>query len=382
MAAIRIVSILTTSERGGAEYASVDLLEALRLRGHAVLLLTNLPVLAAGTGVPVQTIEIGPKLSERSVRRIVVSAPRTLWTLAARLRAARPVGATLVHFKKEQLLCSLLPRSLTGEIVWCEWGPVPAALQRGLPRVLYGLAARRARRILAVSENTAQTIRAAGAPAGRVRVMPSLVNMHAVGFDAAGRERVRRSWDVGEHTLVIGCMTRFQRRKRTDVVVDAMAHVDGDVVLVLAGEGEQEQELRARAAGFGDRVRFVPNVRGDVDAFLSACDVFVFAPSPTEAARPRAIVMAHLVGLPVISTHPEGAASLQAPGTGTIVSPHHDPRALADVIAAYRDDPELRRSVGTAGRTAMLERHRPDEVLREVEQALGVASAASGPEPA
>ena len=367
----RIVSIQTTSERGGAEYANVDLLEALRRRGHSVLLLTNLPVLAAGTDVPVETIEIGPKLSLRSVRRVALDAPRTLWRIARQLRAARPVGATLVHFKKEQLLCSMLPRRLTGEVVWCEWGPVPPALRQGLPRLAYALAARRPREILAVSEGTAETVRVAGAPPGKVRVLSALVNVHTVGFDPAGRERIRQGWGVGEQTLVVGCMTRFQRRKRTDVVVDAMAHLGDDVVLVLAGEGEEEQDLRRRAAPYGDRVHFIPNVRGDVDAFLSACDVFVFAPSPTEADRPRAIVMAQQVGLPVISTHPEGAASLQAPGTGTIASPHHDPQALAQAISAYRDDPELRRTVGQSGRAALAQWRDPDRVLDEVERALG-----------
>ena len=47
----RIVSIQTTDERGGAEYANVDLLQALRSRGHDVVLLTNVPDIAADTGV-------------------------------------------------------------------------------------------------------------------------------------------------------------------------------------------------------------------------------------------------------------------------------------------------------------------------------------------
>ena len=93
----------------------------------------------------------------------------------------------------------------------------------------------------------------------------------------------------------MGCISRFQRRKRNDVVIDAMADLDGDVLLVIAGEGDQEAVLRERAAPYGDRIRFAPNVRGHVEAFLSACDVLVFAPSPTEG-EPRVIVMAQLVG--------------------------------------------------------------------------------------
>src|ERR1019366_8364012 len=69
-----------------------------------------------------------------------------------------PVGALMLHFKKEQLLCALLPRRLTGEIVWAEWGPVPPPMRRGPARLLYALAARRARRIMAISEGTRRTI--------------------------------------------------------------------------------------------------------------------------------------------------------------------------------------------------------------------------------
>jgi glycosyltransferase involved in cell wall biosynthesis len=120
-----------------------------------------------------------------------------------------------------------------------------------------------------------------------------------------------------------------------------------------------------------ERVRFVPNVRGHVDAFLSACDVLVFAPSPTEG-EPRVIVMAQLVGVPVVATDAEGAEGLIPPDGGTIVSPAHDPRALAAVLAAYRDDPERRLREGRTARDATLRSHAPERTLSALERALGL----------
>jgi glycosyltransferase involved in cell wall biosynthesis len=367
----RIVSIQTSNERGGAEYANVDLLVALAARGHDVVLLTNIPDIAAGTSLAVRKVELGPKLARDSVPTVALRTPLTLLTLARTLRAERPVGAVLLHFKKEQLLCSLLPRSLTGEIVWAEWGPVPAPMLTGLARRLYALAARRAHRIVAVSEGTRRSVIATGVPAAKVEVVPNLVDVEEVKFDAAARTQLRRAWGVDERTLVAGCISRFQRRKRNDVVIDAMEHLGDDVLLVLAGEGDEEQALRARAAPYHERVRFVANVRGHAEAFLSACDVLVFAPSPTEG-EPRVIVMAQLIGVPVLATAPEGAEGLISPGAGTIVSPEHDPRALAAAIDRYRRDPERRRREGAAARAATLVSHEPERTLRAIEDALGV----------
>jgi glycosyltransferase involved in cell wall biosynthesis len=365
----RIVSVLTTSERGGAEYANVDMLDALAERGQEVALLTNVPDLAQGTRVPVRELDLGPKLSRRTVLSVVLKAPLIVLRLARALRAERPVGVVVAHFKKEQLLCSLLPRRLAPAIVWAEWGPVPPAMRSGPARWCYALAARRALRVFAVSEGTRRSVIEAGVPPAKVVVIPNLVDVHAVEFDAQSRERLRSEWGAGERTLVVGCISRFQKRKRNDVVIDAMAHLDGDVLQVMAGEGEEEAALRERAGPFAGRVRFAPNVRGHVEEFLSACDLLVFAPSPTEG-EPRVIVMAQLVGVPVVATHPEGAEGLITPGAGTIVSPSHDPAALAATLAEYRDDRERCGREGAAARQATLVSHEPERTLRAVERVL------------
>ena len=366
----RIVSIQTTSERGGAEYANVDLLDALAARGHDVVLLTNVPDIAAGTRVRVRELDLGPKLARRSLLAVLAKAPLILLRLARALRAEQPVGVVFLHFKKEQLLCSLLPRRLAPAIVWAEWGPVPPAMRRGPARLLYALATRRVRKVMAVSEGTRQTVVATGVAPAKVEVVPNLVDVHAVHFDASARTRLRAAWGAGEQTLVVGCISRFQERKRNDVVIDAMAHLSSDVLLVMAGEGEQEPALRARAHAHGERVRFEPNVRGHVEEFLSACDVLVFAPSPTEG-EPRVIVMAQLVGVPVVATHPEGAQGLISPNAGKIVSPSHDPQALASTLAAYRDDRERCRCEGARAREATLASHDPERTMRAIERLLG-----------
>jgi glycosyltransferase involved in cell wall biosynthesis len=371
VSARRIVSLQTTSERGGAEYANVDLLDALATRGHDVVLLTNVPDIASGTRVEAQMVDLGPKLARRTVVSLALRFPFVFVRLMRALGRQRPIGVLLLHFKKEQLLCALLPKRLTGEIVWAEWGPVPMSMRRGPARLLYALAARRARAIVAVSEGTKRTVLATGVSAEKVVVVPNLVDTGHVSFDGQARLRLRAEWGVDETTLVIGCISRFQQRKRNDVVIDAMAYLDGGALLVMAGEGEQEAALRARAAPRGERIRFVPNVRGHVEEFLSACDVLVFAPSPTEGA-PRVIVMAQLVGVPVVATDAEGAEGLIPAAAGKIVSPSHDPRALARALADYREDPDRRVREGRVAREATIESHAHERTLERWEHALGL----------
>jgi glycosyltransferase involved in cell wall biosynthesis len=127
------------------------------------------------------------------------------------------------------------------------------------------------------------------------------------------------------------------------------------VLLVVAGAGPEEDALRRRAAPYGDRVRFIPTPRGYVHEILSACDVAVFAPAPTEGA-PQAIAFGHLVGRPVVATAHAGTDEIE-PGTGTVVSPPNDPHSLAGVLQAYRDDPDRLAAEGAHARRLAASRY-------------------------
>lgn len=367
---MHIVSVQTTSERGGGEYANVDLLDALAAHGERVLLLTNLPDLVTGTQVPVQEIDLGPKLARRSARRVVIASPRYALRLLSTLRAVartEPIDALLLHYKKEQLLSLLIPRRLAPRIVWAEWGPLPAEMRRGVARWLYLRAARRTAAIVAVSDGTAQSLVAAGVPAEQVEVLPNVVE----GGVPVDGHALRERWGLAPQAIVVTCVSRFQRRKRNDVVIDMLDHLDcPDVVLVLAGEGEERAALEARAAHHGDRVRFVGTPRGWIRELMAASDLVVFAPSPTEGA-PRSIILAQLAGRPVVATASEGAAELIPEGTGAIVNPPNDPAALAGAVAAYVADPERRRREGERSRELAVARYDREDTIRRWLAVLG-----------
>ena len=47
---MKIVSVMTTDSSGGAEFAAVEMLDALRARGHDVVMLTDMAGMGRDTG--------------------------------------------------------------------------------------------------------------------------------------------------------------------------------------------------------------------------------------------------------------------------------------------------------------------------------------------
>jgi glycosyltransferase involved in cell wall biosynthesis len=359
---VHVVSVQTTNEKGGGEYANVNLLDALARRGFRVKLLTNVPELAVGTAVPVREVDLGPKLSRRTIRSVARAFLPGTVRLARALREEAeeaPIDVLLLHYKKEQLMSMLLPRSSHRAVAWAEWGPVPFPLRAGPLRAAYVAASRRARLVIAVSESTRASLVEVGVNPRKIVVVPPLVDSGAVSFDAQARSHWRSRLGAGNGEFVVGCISRLNVAKRNDVIIDALGHLPDDVMLVLAGSGEDEPKLRERARPFGGRVRFLPTPRGHVHEVLSACDVQVFAPQVLEGL-PRAIVFGQLTERPIIVTDETRVRDLVPPGTGVAIAPPNDPAALAASVLAYRADPERRAREGEAGRRFALVRYDAD----------------------
>ncbi len=103
------------------------------------------------------------------------------------------------------------------------------------------------------------------------------------------------------------------------------------------------------AAPLGDRAHFVPTPTDDVADVLSAFDVSVFCPSPTEGA-PRATILGMLAQRACLATGAEGVADLIRPEFGAIVEPENDPGALTALLRTYLEDPGLITRQGRAAR--------------------------------
>jgi glycosyltransferase involved in cell wall biosynthesis len=370
---MKIVSVMTTDSSGGAEFAAVEMLEALRARGHDVVMLTDRPGIGRDTGVRVLPIEIGPKLSTTTWVSLAARWPLLVRRLRRALAAQEPYDAVLLHYKKEQLLALALPGRARRTVVWVEWGPVPFPLRRGVPRRAYLAAARQARLVMAVSQGTRDSVSEVGVDPTKVVVVPNVLRTEEIRYTEQGRTRVREELGIPADAFVVGCISRFHPKKRNDVVVNAVRELENPRVhLVLAGEGETEAQLRELAAPLGERAHFIATPGAEVPEVLSAFDVSVFCPSPTEGA-PRAVILGMLASRPCLSTGAEGVADMIAPEFGGIATPENDPAALRALLERYVEDPQRAQREGAAARAHAERTYAAPVVAAEIERLLGDA---------
>jgi glycosyltransferase involved in cell wall biosynthesis len=375
---MKIVSVMTTDSSGGAEFAAVEMLEALRRRGHETVMLTDAPEIMRDTEVSVAPIALGPKLSTRSWVGLAVRWPRLLATLRRTLQAQAPYDVLMVHYKKEQLLAGMLPAEARATIVWAEWGPVPFPLRKGIPHRAFLAVAERAALVMAVSEGTRRSLAEVGIDPGKLVTVPNVLRTEEIRYSEEGRVRVRAQLGIPADAFVVGCISRFHYKKRNDVVINAvLALGDPRVHLILAGSGEEEGRLRELAAPLGERVHFIATPGAEVSDVLSAFDVSVFCPSPTEGA-PRAVILGMLASRPCLSTGAEGVADMITPEIGGIASPENDPASLRALIEPYLSDPQRIEREGAAAR-AHAERTYAAPVVAELIEGLLMKATGAAP---
>jgi rhamnosyl/mannosyltransferase len=163
---------------------------------------------------------------------------------------------------------------------------------------------------------------------------------------------VRRRYGDRRLVLALGRMTYY---KGYEVLIEAVALLPADVVVVAGGAGDRLAHYRRLAAqrGVAEKVRFVgrlPDHR--VEAYFAAAEVFVQASTVRAEAFGVAVLEAMARGTPVVSTQIEGSGLpwLNQHGVTGLQVPPGDAQALARAVQKLLDDAALRQRMGTAGR--------------------------------
>lgn len=150
-------------------------------------------------------------------------------------------------------------------------------------------------------------------------------------------------------SFLVGTVGKVARGRGHREVMEAVAKLPADAVLVHVGKGELRPELEAlaRRLGLGERNLWSGYEEEGLPALYRAMDVFVFAGSGSEQGQ-RAILEAMASAVPVVAFDLPGVCDLLThEREGLLVPTGGD---LAAALRRLRESPDERRRMGTQGR--------------------------------
>jgi glycosyltransferase involved in cell wall biosynthesis len=255
-----------------------------------------------------------------------------------------PVDIVAAHFVHGAWLRS--PYAVTKETQWTASGLYQRIYSR-LNALLEQTSFRRARRVVAVSENVATELISIGVPAKKITII-----FNGVDTDEFHPRRADRSM-IGAPTGVViflFCGDLQTHRKNFDGILRAIAAVEGVHLAVAGSIAESPYPALAKELGVSERVHFLGYVR-DMSSLMVATDAFIF-PSRYD---PLGLVLLEAMasGLPVITARTTGASVVLDDPYWTVEDPE-DTTELARMVRLLAEDPFLRNQLGERNRLKVL----------------------------
>jgi len=291
-------------------------------------------------GIAVERLPI----SARS-RPARVLAEQTLLPIAA-WRA----GVELMHnlFTTAPAIASVPQVTTIHDVIYERYPEAHAGLLTHGMRMLVPLAARRSRRVIAVSEATkADVVRFLGVAPERVDVTyegPGMATPDRPTHAAELRERL----ELGADPIVLTVSAK-RPHKNLERLFEAFSRVKEPATLVVPGYATPfERELRDRAAlAASDRIRFAGWLSdAELDGLYRAATVLVF-PSLAEGFG-LPVLEAMVRGTPVACSNTTSLPEIA--GEAALLFDPLDVEAITDAIRRLLGDADLRRRLSDAGR--------------------------------
>lgn len=338
----RVLIVVTEAFHGGAGRYAVAVAEVLADAGAEVLL-------AHGGGQLHTAVADGRvnAVSSADLRRSLSPLPdyRAARWLAELKREFQP---TLIsaHTSKPGALVRLLNMQFAKTpVVYFPHGwsyRQASAVERPFYRAAEALLARVPSCITAVVSQAEASAAPSTREQGRALVMPPPYPLVRHYLDAGAAEQPQVAGAL--RVLMVG---RFERPKRQDLLVEAVASLGGQVELTLVGGGPRLEDLRSQSARLGveGRVRILP-WSDEVNALYR--QHHVAAHISDDEGMPIAVMEAMAAGLPVVGSAVGGVPELVTPSCAKLLD-NNDPDRIADALAELAA-PQERRSMADAGR--------------------------------
>ncbi len=342
---MRLLHVVATGQRRGAEMFASDLIHALQDLGdydQKVALLHGPWPPAVGYDAPVAPLRASGK--RLPFLRMDLATLSNLRGMIARFRPD-VVHAHGAEAFKYSAIGTPLRRT---PIVYRRIGSAPSTITSGVRRAVHAALLRRSDRVVAVADSVRrETVETFGLPHARVVMIPRGIDPTRL-IPQRERTSVRAELGIAESAPLVVTVGALSPEK------DPLAHLDlctslrgswPDIAYVFVGDGPMHRELLEAidARGLGQRAH-VLGTRTDVGDLLQASDVMVLA-SHTEG-MPGCIIEAGMAGLPVVAYGVAGVPEVLVDGvTGYVVRPG-DHACLSARTAELLADPERRRTMG------------------------------------
>ena len=334
----QIAFFLPTLRGGGAERVTVNLVQGITERGHAVDV-----VVRDATGPFLDQLPPSVRLINLDARRLI----QTLGPLTAYLRRERPrvLVSSMSHANVIALWAAKLAGQGTPVVVTVHNTLSESTRHKGRMAGLYWAFLLRtfypwAAGVVAVSRGAADDlVRTSGVPGDRVRVVYNPVITPRM-LELA-RQAPDHPWFApGEPPVILG-VGRLTRQKDFPTLVRAFAELRRvrPARLVILGEGPDLSMLEALAAelGVGNDVA-LPGLRENALAYMAHSAVFVL--SSAWEGLPTVLIEALAAGTRVVSTDcPSGPREILQEGRLGPLTPVGNAQALAQAILGVLDRP-------------------------------------------
>lgn len=341
MHALTIAHTESSCGWGGQEIRIYTEMEAMRARGHHLLLAAPerseifrrcwkanfevVPLRNNKIAYPVSIVRLALWLKKHHVDVLNMHSSRDGWIggLAGRL-AKIPLILRSRHIEVDY------PHKFTSRIVF---GRLP-------------------HHVLTTSEKISQGLmRDLGLPASHLTCLPTGIDLER--FRPGLCSTLRTELKIPENTKLLGMVSVLRGWKGHIHLFKALRLIKKtlpDWKLIVAGDGPQRENLPkwAEEEGIREQVYFLGH-RTDVPEILSALDLLV-VPSEGHEGIPQIVLQGQAAGVPVIGSRVGGIPEvIQHEVTGLLV-PTRDPAALGEAIQRIFNDGELRTKIVTAAR--------------------------------
>lgn len=266
----------------------------------------------------------------------------------------------------EVLVCSLFHASVVG---------VPIARLIGIPHILVWqhntqppgyhrylaikTVFRLADRVLADSERVQSYVRSVyRVPESKIAVLP-IAGIDTETYHPLDMER-------NSDLTSVGSVGRLTPQKGFDDLLRCAQRLGSDFQFHIAGDGSERQRLETSAP---ENVTFHGTIANKtIPEFLNRNDIY-FQPSKREGLC-MTVIEAMSCGLPAVASDVGGIPESVIPGTTGYLCGSGDIACFSTHLEELGSNPELRKSMGTAGRDRVLDQYSQSVLIEKFEQVI------------